>query len=58
MSEDFESSGGNAAALFTVKLHHGEGMVLLGMDWEEGQPTGVVGESGAHRPCGATRVSR
>jgi len=40
MSEDFESSGGNAAALFTLKLHHGEGMVLLGTDWKEGQPAG------------------
>jgi len=38
MNEDFEVTGGNAAALFTLKLHRGDGMVLLGMDWREPPP--------------------
>jgi PLD-like domain len=38
MNEDFEVTGGNAAALFTLKLHRGDGMALLGMDWREPPP--------------------
>jgi len=56
MSEDFESSGGNAAALFTLKLHRGEGMVLLGMDWKEGQPAdNFVGFAIEYQEPGASR---
>src|SRR5712692_2788627 len=40
MSEDFEVLGTNAAALFTLKVHRGEGMALLAMNWREGQPPG------------------
>jgi phosphatidylserine/phosphatidylglycerophosphate/cardiolipin synthase-like enzyme len=35
---DFEVSGTNAAALFTLKIFRGEGMALLGMNWREGEP--------------------
>ncbi len=35
---DFEISGTNAAALFTLKAWRGDGMVLLGMNWREGTP--------------------
>lgn len=38
MSADFEVSGTNAAALFSLKVHRGEGMALLGMNWKQGQP--------------------
>src|SRR4051794_3430880 len=30
--------GGVAAAPFTLKVHRGEGMVLLAMNWKGGQP--------------------
>lgn len=38
MSEEFQVSGRNEAALFTLKLHRGDGMVLLGMNWKKGKP--------------------
>jgi phosphatidylserine/phosphatidylglycerophosphate/cardiolipin synthase-like enzyme len=38
MSNDFEVLGTNAAALFTLKVHRGDGMALLAMNWREGQP--------------------
>ena len=34
----FQVEGTNNAALFTLKLHRGEGMTLLGMNWKNGQP--------------------
>jgi hypothetical protein len=34
----FEVEGANAKALFTLKLHRGEGMTLIAMDWKNGQP--------------------
>jgi phosphatidylserine/phosphatidylglycerophosphate/cardiolipin synthase-like enzyme len=34
----FQVTGSNAKAAFTLKLHRGEGMVLLGMNWGEGTP--------------------
>jgi hypothetical protein len=34
----FEVEGANAQALFTLKLHRGEGMTLIGMNWKNGQP--------------------
>jgi phosphatidylserine/phosphatidylglycerophosphate/cardiolipin synthase-like enzyme len=36
---DFEVSGQNDAALFTLKVRRGEGMVLLSMNWKTGRPT-------------------
>jgi phosphatidylserine/phosphatidylglycerophosphate/cardiolipin synthase-like enzyme len=38
MSGEFEVSGANAQALFTLKLHRGEGMCLVAMNWKEGTP--------------------
>jgi phosphatidylserine/phosphatidylglycerophosphate/cardiolipin synthase-like enzyme len=38
MSADFQVEGQNAKALFTLKVHRGEGMALLGMNWKKGTP--------------------
>jgi hypothetical protein len=38
MSNDFQISGTNAAALFTLKLHRGDGMALVAMNWKNGTP--------------------
>ncbi len=38
MSGEFEVNGTSDAALFTLKLHRGEGMCLLAMNWKEGTP--------------------
>jgi hypothetical protein len=35
---DFEVLGTNSAALFTLKVHRGDGMVLLAMNWKQGKP--------------------
>jgi phosphatidylserine/phosphatidylglycerophosphate/cardiolipin synthase-like enzyme len=36
--EEFQVSGQNAAALFTLKLHRGDGMTLVAMNWKDGEP--------------------
>jgi phosphatidylserine/phosphatidylglycerophosphate/cardiolipin synthase-like enzyme len=38
MADEFNVSGTNAAALFTQKLHRGEGMTLVAMNWKNGTP--------------------
>lgn len=38
MAGEFQLSGGNAAALFTLKVHRGDGMALLAMNWRRGKP--------------------
>src|SRR5918998_1736443 len=38
MSGEFQISGRNNAALFTLKLHRGDGMTLVAMDWKNGTP--------------------
>jgi hypothetical protein len=38
MAGEFQVSGKNAAALFTLKLHRGDGMTLLAMNWKDGKP--------------------
>src|SRR5580765_6245164 len=38
MAGEFEVSGKNAAALFTLKVHRGEGMALIAMNWKDGKP--------------------
>jgi phospholipase D-like protein len=44
MGSEFEVVGQNAAAPFTLKLHRGEGMTLLAMNWKDGRPPeGFVG---------------
>jgi hypothetical protein len=38
MAGEFQVSGTSASALFTLKLHRGDGMVLIAMNWKQGQP--------------------
>ncbi len=38
MSADFQVEGHDAAALFTLKIHRGDGMALVAMNWKTGQP--------------------
>jgi hypothetical protein len=38
MASEFEVSGRNTEALFSLKLHRGDGMLLLAMNWKKGQP--------------------
>ena len=35
MPEEFEVTGNNPKALFTMKLHRGDGMTLIAMDWKK-----------------------
>ena len=50
----FEVTGTNAAALFTLKAHRGEGMTLLAMNWKAGQPPqNFVGFGIAFKPPGS-----
>ena len=39
MNAGFQITGTNPAALFTLKVHRGEGMVLLAMNWKAGTPS-------------------
>jgi phosphatidylserine/phosphatidylglycerophosphate/cardiolipin synthase-like enzyme len=55
MAGEIEIIGTNAAAPFTLKVHRGDGMALLGMDWRIGQPPAdFVGFSIESRPPGGT----
>src|SRR5215213_6869480 len=38
MSKDFQVSGTNKDALFTLKIHRGDGMALIAMNWKDGKP--------------------
>jgi len=38
MAGDFQVAGGNGAALFTLKVHRGDGMALAAMNWKGGKP--------------------
>ena len=38
MASEFQVSGQNAAAQFTLKVHRGDGMALLAMNWKKGKP--------------------
>ena len=38
MSAEFQVSGTNRAALFSLKLHRGDGMTLVAMNWKTGTP--------------------
>jgi len=38
MSGEFQVNGRNAAALFTLKIHRGDGMALLAMNWKKSKP--------------------
>jgi hypothetical protein len=38
MSTEFQVSGANSKAPFTLKVHRGDGMALLAMNWRQGKP--------------------
>lgn len=38
MSSDYQVTGSNSQAPFTLKIHRGDGMALLAMDWRAGKP--------------------
>ena len=38
MAGEFQVGGRNDAALFTLKLHRGDGMTLVAMNWKNGKP--------------------
>jgi phosphatidylserine/phosphatidylglycerophosphate/cardiolipin synthase-like enzyme len=38
MNGAFQTVGQNSSALFTLKLHRGDGMALLAMNWKTGKP--------------------
>ncbi len=38
MCEGFQVTGNNHDALFTLKVHRGDGMALLAMNWKNGKP--------------------
>jgi hypothetical protein len=38
MSNDFQVIGTHASAPFSLKLHRGDGMLLLAMNWKSGTP--------------------
>jgi hypothetical protein len=38
MADDFQVTGTSDIALFTLKVHRGDGMALLAMNWKQGKP--------------------
>lgn len=38
MSAEFQVAGQNPLALFTLKVHRGDGMALVAMNWKKGKP--------------------
>jgi phosphatidylserine/phosphatidylglycerophosphate/cardiolipin synthase-like enzyme len=38
MSDEFQVTGTNAKSLFTLKVHRGDGMALVAMNWKKGKP--------------------
>ena len=38
MSNQFQVNGQNSAAPFTLKIHRGDGMALVAMNWKNGEP--------------------
>jgi len=56
MSTGFQITGTNPSALFTLKLHRGEGMALLAMNWKAGTPSkDFVGFAIEYREPGGNR---
>ncbi len=56
MATDFQVRGTNDAALFTLKVHRGDGMALLAMDWKRGEPpVDFVGFAIEYREPGGQR---
>ena len=56
MASEFQVIGTSAAALFTLKLHRGDGMVLIAMNWKKGKPpVDFVGFAIEYREPGGDR---
>ncbi len=56
MAGEFQVLGNNKRALFSLKIHRGEGMCLLAMDWRaEAPPNDFVGFAIEYRPPGSDR---
>jgi phosphatidylserine/phosphatidylglycerophosphate/cardiolipin synthase-like enzyme len=56
MSGEFEVSGTSSEALFTLKLHRGDGMCLVAMNWKAGKPPkDFVGFAIEHKEPGGTK---
>lgn len=56
MSTEFEVAGANSAALFSLKLHRGDGMTLIAMNWKTGMPPkDFVGFAVEYREPGGDR---
>ena len=56
MAGDFQVSGTNAAALFTLKIHRGDGMALVAMNWKKGKPpANFVGFAIEYKEPGGTQ---
>ncbi len=57
-TSDFQVSGQNPKALFTLKLHRGDGMCLIAMNWKGGPPPNdFVGFAIESKPPGSSRFS-
>jgi phosphatidylserine/phosphatidylglycerophosphate/cardiolipin synthase-like enzyme len=53
---DYQVVGRNAKALFSLKVHRGEGMALLAMNWKDGKPPeDFVGFAIMYKPPGGDR---
>ncbi|HEV8083940.1 MAG TPA: phospholipase D-like domain-containing protein [Chitinophagaceae bacterium] len=53
---EFQLTGANVSALFTLKLHRGEGMALIAMNWKNGKPTkDFVGFAIEYKEPGGTK---
>jgi phosphatidylserine/phosphatidylglycerophosphate/cardiolipin synthase-like enzyme len=56
MADDFQVLGQSPVAPFTLKIHRGEGMALLAMDWKAGKPPkDFVGFAISYREPGGNR---
>jgi hypothetical protein len=42
MKNSYQATGTNSKAPFTFKIHRGDGMVLLAMNWRTGKPPDVA----------------
>jgi len=59
MAAEFQVAGGNAKALFTLKVHRGDGMALLAINWRhETPPVDFVGSRSSTGSRRATAFAR
>ena len=57
MADKFQVTGTNTKAKFKLKLHRGDGMLLLAMDWKNGKPpVDFVGFAIEYREPGGDRL--